>query len=144
MNAPGLSVVAIGSPIRVVRFHESLSSSRLVLLDLLLGVALSLSVNLDVAILTHQHDVVRVVTSGLHTVRTFNGVRTLDGSDVVAVQLLRQATSHDAFLHAHLTASVGSLPHDCLHRLPPLRVQQLLVSWVSAHGSPFFCEGSET
>ena len=133
MNAPGLSVVAIWHEVWVIRFHESPSSSRLVGLHLLLGVASRLGVNLDVTILTHQHDVVRVVTSGTHTVWAFNRVGTFDGSDVVAVQLRRTATSDDAFLHAHLAQSVGTLPHDSLHLLPLLAIQQLLVSWVSAH-----------
>ena len=119
--------------VRIIRFHESPSSSRLVLFHLLLRVALGLGVNLDVTILTHQHDVVRVVAPGTHTIRTFNRVGTFDGSDVVAVQLRRAATSDDAFLHAHLAQSVGTLPHDSLHLLPLPTIQQLLVSWVSAH-----------
>ena len=66
MNAPGLSVVAIGSPIRVVCFHESSVSSRLVLLHLLLCVALGLLMGTDVTRDAQRFKVRWVVCQPLH------------------------------------------------------------------------------
>ena len=116
MNAPGLSVVAIGSPValratlftlgmtdasivllllthkvRVIRFHESPSSSRLVLLHLLLGVASHLLMRLDVARNTQRLQVVatHVVCKVFHLLLSLGR---LDGRFVMNIHSRRDVT----------------------------------------------------
>ena len=119
MNAPGLSVLAIGSPVRIVRFHESPSRSRLVLLHLLLCMGFGFGVGLDVAGDTEQTDVVNIVAESFHLLHRSTR---LYGNDVMAVELGGQATSNDAFFFASLTTSVGTSPHNCLGGRPSLTI----------------------
>lgn len=104
MNAPGLSVVAIGSPVGVIRFHESPSSSLLIGFHLLLAMAVHLLMRLDVARNTQRFEVHWVVCQPLHILL---GLGRLDGRFVVNIHsrcdvTIGQHTSRNALASAPL------------------------------------------
>ena len=127
MNAPGLSVVAIGSPVRVIRFHESPSSSLLVGFHLLLAMAVHLLMRLDVAGNAQRFQVSLVVCQPLHLLLSLG---CFDWHLVVYVY----GRAHEPFALAPLAQRM-CLQVCTTDVLPPGRVQQSLVSWVTAHGS---------
>ena len=122
-------VAFIWLPVRVIRFHESPSSSRLVLRDLLLCMGAHVLMHLDVAGNAQQLAVVGIVTPCTHSVWSFNRLRLFDRSDVMHVH----AWGYEALSLAQLAQAVGTSEHLGPQQLPPLVIQQSLVSWVSAH-----------
>ena len=110
----------------IVPFHESLMPSCLVLGYLLLGVSEHSLVRLDVAGYAEQTAVGWIVGESLHLLYA---LATLYWYDMVHVHTRRV----DTLLKAFLAQSVGALEHLSSQHLPSLIVQQLLVSWVSAH-----------
>ena len=127
MNAPGLSVLAIWSPIRVIRFHESPSSSRLVGFHLLLAMAVHFLMGLDVTRNAKCFEVRWVVCQPLHLLFSLGR---LDRCLVMHVN----GSGHEPLALAPLTQWMR-LQVCTTDVLPPGRVQQPLVSLVSAHGS---------
>ena len=100
--------------------------SCLVLLHLLLSVSVHRLVGLDVAGYAEQTAVAWRVCQSLHLL---NALGCLHWRDVVHIHPWRV----DALLKAFLAQSVGSLEHLSSQHLPSPIIQQLLVSWVSAH-----------
>jgi hypothetical protein len=88
-----------------------------------------LLVRLDVAGNAQQLDVLRIVRPRLHAIWTVNGVSTFNWFDVVTIN----SGGDESIALAPFTQSASSLPHYPLHLCPTWRVQQLLVSFISAH-----------
>ena len=107
--------------------------SCLVLGYLLLGVSVHRLVGLDVAGYAEQTAVGWRVCQSLHLLHALG---CLHWRDVVYIHPWRV----DALLKAFLAQSVGALEHLSSQQLPSLIIQQLLVSWVSAHGLVFVLE----
>ena len=127
----------------IIRFHESPSCSRLVLLHLLLGVAQHLLMRLDVTGNTQQSDVADIVGQPFHLLLRSPRFNRHDMMAVNTRSYVWFATLLNSFLVAPLAQSVGSSPHDALHLFPSLVVQQLGVTWVSAHGViPIFLQSA--
>ena len=83
-------------------------------------------VYLDVTGDAQQLAVVRVVCQSLHLLHR---LRLFNGSDVMHVH----AWGDEALSLAQLAQASGTSEHLGSQQLPPLVVQQSLVSWVSAH-----------
>ena len=82
----------------------------------------------DMAGNAKQAHIIRIKTELLHLLLS---LRRFNRHNMMAVH----SRSDDAFLQTILTQAVGSQPHRALCLCPTLRVEQSLVSFISAHGS---------
>lgn len=73
----------------------------------------------DMARHAQELAVVRIVAPCLHPVRSVNGLGSLDGQDVVAINGRRKPS----FCLTSLAQSFGSAPYDSFYLLPSLRVE---------------------
>ena len=131
----GLSRWVIGVKVRIIRFHEPPPCSRLVFLHLLFCMAVHLLVGLDVARDAQQFDVADIVCQPLHRLLSLGRlywylmVAVNSGGDVAA----GQNSGGYTLSSASLAQASSPLPHLSLYLGPSWRVQQSLVSFVSAH-----------
>ena len=121
----------ISTIVRVVPLKESDALLLLALLDRLFGVAASLLVNLYMVTDTQSHEIVWIETHALH--RFFALVNHRLNRHLVMDVHRQRVNASPPFGIAYLAVPLRlcQLPRPQL--LPSFRVQQLLVSWVSAH-----------
>ena len=138
MRAGGFYLSALSRLILVSRAfmsgNPSLQPIALTLLVAAHGVRSCFLMHLDVARNAERNQVVGVEASGFHLCLALTLLHRIP-------MVYIDSGHHLSFGLAHFAEWIlRQLPHAQL--LPSLRVQQLLVVLVSAHGLPFFCEGT--